>query len=145
MIRRFRHVGPSTSETRDEGAGRRGGARAATGRFSRPQTEGPVGGQRQRVAIGRAIVRNPEVFLFDESLSNLDAGLRAKMRPGLSHLHVRVKATMVYVTHDQVEAMTMADKTVILNKGRIEQVGKPMDLYNHPARPLLPVSSDRPR
>ena len=91
------------------------------------------GGQRQRVAIGRAIVRNPKVFLFDEPLSNLDASLRTKMRVELATLHRRLGATMVYVTHDQVEAMTLADKIVVLNKGRIEQVGAPLHLYNHPA------------
>ena len=91
------------------------------------------GGQRQRVAIGRAIVRDPKVFLFDEPLSNLDAALRTKMRVELATLHRRLGATMVYVTHDQVEAMTLADKIVVLNKGRVEQVGKPLDLYNKPA------------
>jgi multiple sugar transport system ATP-binding protein len=91
------------------------------------------GGQRQRVAIGRAIVRNPKVFLFDEPLSNLDAALRTKMRVELATLHRRLGATMVYVTHDQVEAMTLANKIVVLNKGRIEQVGHPLDLYNKPA------------
>ncbi len=91
------------------------------------------GGQRQRVAIGRAIVRNPQVFLFDEPLSNLDAALRTKMRVELATLHRRLGATMVYVTHDQVEAMTLADKIVVLNKGRIEQVGHPLELYNKPA------------
>ena len=90
------------------------------------------GGQRQRVAIGRAIVRNPRVFLFDEPLSNLDAALRAQMRLELTELHARLQATMIYVTHDQVEAMTMADKIVVLNAGRIEQVGSPLDLYNQP-------------
>ncbi|MEX2693027.1 ABC transporter ATP-binding protein [Rhizobium mongolense] len=95
------------------------------------------GGQRQRVAIGRAIVRDPKVFLFDEPLSNLDASLRAQMRLELSDLHKRLKTTMVYVTHDQVEAMTMADRIVVLNGGRIEQVGTPMDLYNHPATPFV--------
>jgi ABC-type sugar transport system ATPase subunit len=91
------------------------------------------GGQRQRVAIGRAIVKEPKVFLFDEPLSNLDAKLRVQMRVELEALHRDLKATMVYVTHDQVEAMTMADKIVVLNAGRIEQVGRPMDLYNRPA------------
>jgi ABC-type sugar transport system ATPase subunit len=91
------------------------------------------GGQRQRVAIGRAIVKEPKVFLFDEPLSNLDAKLRVQMRVELEALHRQLKATMIYVTHDQVEAMTMADKIVVLNAGRIEQVGAPMDLYNHPA------------
>jgi len=91
------------------------------------------GGQRQRVAIGRAIVKEPKVFLFDEPLSNLDAKLRVQMRVELEALHRDLKATMVYVTHDQVEAMTMADKIVVLNEGRIEQAGAPMELYNRPA------------
>ncbi|MHA6644034.1 ABC transporter ATP-binding protein [Mesorhizobium sp. A623] len=91
------------------------------------------GGQRQRVAIGRAIVRKPKVFLFDEPLSNLDAKLRTQMRIELEGLHKQLGATMIYVTHDQVEAMTMADKIVVLNAGRIEQIGTPMDLYHRPA------------
>jgi ABC-type sugar transport system ATPase subunit len=91
------------------------------------------GGQRQRVAIGRAIVKKPAVFLFDEPLSNLDAKLRVQMRVELEALHRQLAATMIYVTHDQVEAMTMADKIVVLHGGRIEQVGAPMDLYHHPA------------
>jgi len=91
------------------------------------------GGQRQRVAIGRSIVRNPRVFLFDEPLSNLDAALRGDMRVELSQLHRDLSATMVYVTHDQVEAMTMAHRIVVLNKGRVEQFGSPMELYHHPA------------
>ena len=95
------------------------------------------GGQRQRVAIGRAIVRNPQVFLFDEPLSNLDAALRTQMRLELTDLHTQIGATMVYVTHDQVEAMTMADKIVVLNKGHVEQVGTPMDLYRNPATPFV--------
>ncbi len=90
------------------------------------------GGQRQRVAIGRAIVRKPEVFLFDEPLSNLDTALRVKMRYEFARLHERFKATMVYVTHDQTEAMTLADRIVVLNAGRIEQVGPPRELYEHP-------------
>ena len=90
------------------------------------------GGQRQRVAIGRAIVREPEVFLFDEPLSNLDAALRVRMRYEFAALHQRLKTTMVYVTHDQIEAMTLADRIVVLNGGVIEQVGAPMDLYEHP-------------
>ena len=90
------------------------------------------GGQRQRVAIGRAIVREPAAFLFDEPLSNLDAALRVSMRQEITELHQSLKTTMIYVTHDQVEAMTMADKIVVLNAGRIEQVGSPLDLYNHP-------------
>ncbi len=91
------------------------------------------GGQRQRVAIGRAIVRGPEVFLFDEPLSNLDAELRVEMRIELARLHREIGATMVYVTHDQVEAMTLAHRMVVMRAGRIEQVGAPMDLYNDPA------------
>ncbi len=90
------------------------------------------GGQRQRVAIGRAIVRQPKCFLFDEPLSNLDAALRVNMRVEIMQLHQQLDATMVYVTHDQVEAMTMADRIVVLNKGIIEQVGSPLDLYNKP-------------
>ena len=91
------------------------------------------GGQRQRVAIGRSIVREPKVFLFDEPLSNLDAALRTQMRVELAQLHDQFTATMVYVTHDQVEAMTLADQIVVLNAGRIEQIGPPMDLYENPA------------
>jgi multiple sugar transport system ATP-binding protein len=90
------------------------------------------GGQRQRVAIGRAIVREPKVFLFDEPLSNLDAALRVQMRAEIATLHSDIGATMIYVTHDQVEAMTMADKIVVLNGGRIEQVGAPLELYHRP-------------
>lgn len=91
------------------------------------------GGQRQRVAIGRAIVRNPSAFLFDEPLSNLDAELRVEMRLQIARLHQEIDTTMVYVTHDQIEAMTLADKIVVLKDGRIEQVGSPLDLYNKPA------------
>ena len=90
------------------------------------------GGQRQRVAIGRAIVRQPSAFLFDEPLSNLDAALRGTMRLEISELHNQLKTTMIYVTHDQVEAMTMADKIVVLNAGNIEQVGSPLELYKSP-------------
>ena len=90
------------------------------------------GGQRQRVAIGRAIVRQPKAFLFDEPLSNLDAALRVNMRIEIMQLHQSLGATMIYVTHDQVEAMTMADRIVVLNKGNIEQVGSPLELYNKP-------------
>jgi multiple sugar transport system ATP-binding protein len=90
------------------------------------------GGQKQRVAIGRAITRSPDVFLFDEPLSNLDAALRSQMRVELGRLHAELKATMVYVTHDQTEAMTMASRIVVLNDGRIEQVGSPLELYNQP-------------
>ena len=90
------------------------------------------GGQRQRVAIGRAIVRNPKLFLFDEPLSNLDAALRVNTRLEIANLHRELQSTIIYVTHDQVEAMTLADKIVVLQGGRIEQVGSPMDLYNDP-------------
>ncbi len=90
------------------------------------------GGQRQRVAVGRAIVRKPKVFLFDEPLSNLDAKLRVQMRAEISSLHNRLQATMVYVTHDQVEAMTMGDKIVVMKDGLIQQIGDPLQLYNHP-------------
>jgi multiple sugar transport system ATP-binding protein len=90
------------------------------------------GGQRQRVAIGRAIVREPAAFLFDEPLSNLDAALRVGMRLEISELHNRLETTMIYVTHDQVEAMTMADKIVVLRAGHIEQVGSPLELYRSP-------------
>ena len=90
------------------------------------------GGQRQRVAIGRAITRNPKLFLFDEPLSNLDAALRSEMRVEISKLHKKLKSNIVYVTHDQIEAMTLADKIVIMNKGKIEQCGDPEDIYNNP-------------
>src|SRR5436305_8305134 len=91
------------------------------------------GGQRQRVAMGRAIVRNPKVFLFDEPLSNLDAKLRVQMRTEIKRVHQKVRTTTVYVTHDQVEAMTLADRVVVMNRGRIEQIGTPNDLYHSPA------------
>ena len=90
------------------------------------------GGQRQRVAMGRAIVRNPKVFLFDEPLSNLDAKLRVQMRTEIKRIHQKVKTTTVYVTHDQVEAMTLADRVVVMHGGKIEQIGTPNDLYHHP-------------
>jgi len=95
------------------------------------------GGQRQRVAIGRALVREPQVFLFDEPLSNLDAMLRVQMRVEIAKLHQDLKTTMIYVTHDQVEAMTLADKIVVLDRGVISQVGTPMDLYNKPANKFV--------
>jgi alpha-glucoside transport system ATP-binding protein len=95
------------------------------------------GGQRQRVAIGRAIVRDPEVFLFDEPLSNLDAALRVKTRLEIARLHERLNSTMIYVTHDQVEAMTLADKIVVLRDGQVEQVGSPIDLYQRPANAFV--------
>ncbi len=115
------------------------------------------GGQRQRVAIGRAIVRRPKVFLFDEPLSNLDASLRVQMRIELAKLHADLKTTMIYVTHDQTEAMTLGDRIAVFNQGRIEQVGAPMDLYRSPANTfvaqflgspkinLLPYTVDAPR
>jgi len=95
------------------------------------------GGQRQRVAIGRAIVRNPEVFLFDEPLSNLDAELRVQMRVEISRLHKELGTTMIYVTHDQTEAMTLADKIVVLREGNVEQIGRPLDLYDDPANQFV--------
>src|SRR6266571_8385372 len=95
------------------------------------------GGQRQRVAMGRAIVRKPQVFLFDEPLSNLDAKLRVATRTEIKALHQRLKTTSVYVTHDQIEAMTMADKIVVMNAGRVEQVGSPLELYDDPANQFV--------
>jgi multiple sugar transport system ATP-binding protein len=95
------------------------------------------GGQRQRVAMGRAIVRDPQVFLFDEPLSNLDAKLRVQMRAEIKELHQRLKTTTVYVTHDQIEAMTMADRIVVMQGGRIEQVGAPLELYDRPANAFV--------
>jgi len=103
------------------------------------------GGQRQRVAIGRSIVREPKLFLFDEPLSNLDAELRVSMRAEIRDLHARLGATMIYVTHDQVEAMTMADKIVVLRAGRIEQVGSPLDLYNKPCNQFVAGFIGSPR
>ncbi|MBC7957380.1 MAG: TOBE domain-containing protein, partial [Cytophagales bacterium] len=103
------------------------------------------GGQRQRVAIGRAIVRKPRVFLFDEPLSNLDASLRVQMRIELSKLHKEIGNTMVYVTHDQVEAMTLGDRIAVFNGGRIEQVGPPMQLYAQPANQFVAGFLGSPR
>ena len=103
------------------------------------------GGQRQRVAIGRAIVREPKIFLFDEPLSNLDAALRADMRIELAKLHKQLKATMIYVTHDQVEAMTMADRIVVLNAGEISQTGAPLELYHKPANAFVAGFIGNPR
>jgi len=103
------------------------------------------GGQRQRVAIGRSIVRHPEVFLFDEPLSNLDAALRTQMRVELAQLHQSIGATMIYVTHDQVEAMTLADQIVVMKAGRIEQVGAPMELYDRPATEFVAGFIGSPR
>jgi multiple sugar transport system ATP-binding protein len=95
------------------------------------------GGQMQRVAMGRAIVRNPEIFLFDEPLSNLDAQLRGQVRAEIQTLHDRLKTTTVYVTHDQVEAMTLADRLVVLRDGNVEQIGTPLDLYDRPLTPFV--------
>src|SRR5580765_1505673 len=95
------------------------------------------GGQRQRVAMGRAIVRKPQVFLFDEPLSNLDANLRVAMRTEIKALHLRLKTTSIYVTHDQIEAMTMADKIVVMNAGRVEQIGSPLELYDNPVNQFV--------
>jgi multiple sugar transport system ATP-binding protein len=103
------------------------------------------GGQRQRVAIGRAIVREPDVFLFDEPLSNLDAALRGQMRVEIARLHARLGATMIYVTHDQVEAMTLASRIVVLNGGKIEQVGAPLELYHRPANSFVAGFLGSPR
>ena len=103
------------------------------------------GGQRQRVAIGRAIVRDPKAFLFDEPLSNLDAALRVQMRLEIAQLHRRMNATMIYVTHDQVEAMTLADRIVVLNAGRVEQVGTPLALYHRPANLFVATFIGSPR
>jgi multiple sugar transport system ATP-binding protein len=103
------------------------------------------GGQKQRVAIGRAITRAPDVFLFDEPLSNLDAALRSQMRVELSRLHSELKATMIYVTHDQTEAMTMADRIVVINAGEIEQIGSPLDLYNRPSNAFVAGFLGSPR
>ena len=118
----------------DQGSGRRGGAHPADrARCSTASRSELSGGQRQRVAIGRAIVRKPKLFLFDEPLSNLDAELRAQMRVEIAKLHRELGVTMVYVTHDQVEAMTLADRIVVLRAGLIEQVGTPSELYDEPA------------
>jgi multiple sugar transport system ATP-binding protein len=103
------------------------------------------GGQRQRVAIGRAIVRKPKVFLFDEPLSNLDAALRVNMRIELTRLHQELGTTMIYVTHDQVEAMTMGDRIAVFNQGRVEQLGAPLDLYNAPANEFVAAFLGAPR
>src|SRR5262245_52025793 len=114
---------------RVEAAARRLGLNAYLERLPRQLS----GGQRQRVAMGRAIVRDPKVFLFDEPLSNLDAKLRMHMRAEVKALHQQLKTTSVYVTHDQIEAMTMADRIVVMNDGRVQQVGPPLDLYDRPA------------
>jgi multiple sugar transport system ATP-binding protein len=122
-------VGREETRRRVEEAGQILGLMDYLGRYPRQLS----GGQRQRVAMGRAIVRKPQVFLFDEPLSNLDAKLRVAMRTEIKALHQRLKTTSVYVTHDQIEAMTMADRIVVMNHGRVEQTGSPLDLYDNPA------------
>jgi multiple sugar transport system ATP-binding protein len=112
---------------------------------SRPPPGELSGGQRQRVAIGRAIVRTPKLFLFDEPLSNLDAALRVATRIEIARLHRELGATMIYVTHDQVEAMTLADRIVVMRAGEVEQVGRAMELYTTRRTPSSRGSSGRPR
>ena len=126
---KFTGVAPAERERRVAEAARMLRLEELLGRYPRDLS----GGQRQRVAIGRAIVREPDVFLFDEPLSNLDAALRVSTRVEIARLHRLLGSTMVYVTHDQIEAMTLADRIVVMNLGRIEQVGKPLDLYYTPA------------
>ena len=126
---KFTGVAPAERDRRVAEAARMLRLEELLGRYPRDLS----GGQRQRVAIGRAIVREPDVFLFDEPLSNLDAALRVSTRVEIARLHRLLGATMVYVTHDQIEAMTLADRIVVMNQGRIEQVGKPLDLYYTPA------------
>jgi multiple sugar transport system ATP-binding protein len=125
---KLRKVDPAEIRERVERAAEILGLTPYLDRFPRQLS----GGQRQRVAMGRAIVRKPQVFLFDEPLSNLDAKLRVQMRTEIRELHQRLDATSVYVTHDQIEAMTMADKIVVMKDGKIEQTGKPLELYDHP-------------
>ena len=125
---RLRGAPKDETETRVKRAAEILGLSALLERYPRQLS----GGQRQRVAMGRAIVRDPQVFLFDEPLSNLDAKLRVQMRTEIKELHQRLKTTTVYVTHDQIEAMTMADKIVVMNGGRVEQIGAPLDLYDRP-------------
>src|SRR3981081_3110209 len=126
---RLRGAPKQEIETRVKHAAEILGLTALLERFPRQLS----GGQRQRVAMGRAIVRDPQVFLFDEPLSNLDAKLRVQMRTEIKELHQRLKTTSIYVTHDQIEAMTMADKIVVMNGGRVEQIGTPLELYDNPA------------
>jgi ABC-type sugar transport system ATPase subunit len=126
---KFTGVAPAERDKRVAEAARMLRLEELLGRYPRDLS----GGQRQRVAIGRAIVREPDVFLFDEPLSNLDAALRVSTRVEIARLHRLLRATIVYVTHDQIEAMTLADRIVVMNAGRIEQVGKPLDLYYAPA------------
>ena len=138
-------AGEDQADDRQEGRRRRRASSTSTNYLERRPGQ-LSGGQRQRVAIGRAIVREPAAFLFDEPLSNLDAALRGTMRLEISELHQQLGTTMIYVTHDQVEAMTMADKIVVLNAGNIEQVGSPLELYQHARRTCSsPASSARRR
>ena len=125
---RLRHAPKAEVKARVERAAQILGLTSLLGRYPRQLS----GGQRQRVAMGRAIVRDPKVFLFDEPLSNLDAKLRVAMRTEIKELHQRLETTTVYVTHDQIEAMTMADKIVVMHDGRVEQIGAPLELYDRP-------------
>ena len=136
--------GASKAEVREKVDARRRGARPDP--LSASATRGQLsGGQRQRVAMGRAIVRDPKVFLFDEPLSNLDAKLRVQMRAEIRELHQRLSTTTVYVTHDQIEAMTMADRIVVMQAGKIEQVGTPLELYDRPANVFVAGFIGSPR
>ena len=130
---KLRGAPPSEIDTRVNRAAEILGLSSLLGRFPRQLS----GGQRQRVAMGRAIVRDPQVFLFDEPLSNLDAKLRVQMRTEIKELHQRLKTTTVYVTHDQIEAMTMADKIVVMHDGHVEQIGTPLELYDTPANQFV--------
>ncbi len=130
---RMRRMGKAEIDTRVRRAAEILGLTEYLGRYPRALS----GGQRQRVAMGRAIVRDPQVFLFDEPLSNLDAKLRVQMRAEIRELHQRLRTTTVYVTHDQIEAMTMADKIVVMQGGNIEQIGAPLDLYDRPANTFV--------
>ena len=125
----LRKAGKASIDSRVDGAAKRLGLGSLLGRLPRQLS----GGQRQRVAMGRAIVRDPKVFLFDEPLSNLDAKLRVHMRAEIKTLHQQLKTTSVYVTHDQIEAMTMADRIVVMHDGNVQQVGAPLELYDRPA------------
>lgn len=130
---KLRNVAEAERNTKVEAAAKSLGLSHLLDRFPRQLS----GGQRQRVAMGRAVVREPALFLFDEPLSNLDAKLRVQMRTEIKQIHKRVKATMIYVTHDQVEAMTLGDRIVVMRDGRVEQVGKPIELYDRPANEFV--------
>jgi multiple sugar transport system ATP-binding protein len=130
---RLRRAAPEEIRRRVGGSAAILGLEALLGRYPRQLS----GGQRQRVAMGRAIVRDPQVFLFDEPLSNLDAKLRVHMRTEIKELHQRLRTTTIYVTHDQIEAMTLADLIVVLRDGRIEQIGTPLELYDRPANAFV--------